>query len=254
MTLLHTTTIGEGMPQVALVHGFTQTSNSMRPLANEFSSRYTVKLVDAPNHGGSSDISLDCSAGADALCATVGDAVYIGYSMGARLCLHAALQHPEQVQSLVLISGTAGIEDHEQRIDRRSSDEQLANYIEQVGTEAFITEWLSRPMFSNLRSSPADIRDRNRNTAASLANSLRLAGTGAQQSLWGSLDSLEMPVLLIAGEQDEVFCSIAARMKELIGDNATVAIVENSGHSVHLEQLTDCAGKILNWLDQQANR
>jgi 2-succinyl-6-hydroxy-2,4-cyclohexadiene-1-carboxylate synthase len=174
--------------------------------------------------------------------------------MGARLCLHAALQHPEQVQSLVLISGTAGIENHEQRIVRRSSDEQLANHIEQVGTEAFITEWLSRPMFSNLRSSPADIRDRNRNTATSLANSLRLAGTGAQQSLWGSLDSLEMPVLLIAGEQDEAFCSNAARMKEIIGDNATVAIVKNSGHSVHLEQLTDCAGKIMNWLDQQANR
>ena len=225
----------------------------MRPLANEFSSRYTVKLVDAPNHGGSSDISLDCSAGADALCATVGDAVYIGYSMGARLCLQAALQHPEQVQSLVLISGTAGIENHEQRIDRRSSDEQLANHIEQVGTEAFITEWLSRPMFSNLRSSPADIRDRNRNTATSLANSLRLAGTGAQQSLWSSLHLLNMPVLLIAGERDQAFCDNAKRMKNLIGENSTVAIVKNSGHSVHLEQLEACAELMMNWLDQQAH-
>jgi pimeloyl-ACP methyl ester carboxylesterase len=52
--LLHTTTIGEGQPKVALVHGFTQTSNSMLPLANIISSRYTVNLVDAPNHGGSS--------------------------------------------------------------------------------------------------------------------------------------------------------------------------------------------------------
>ena len=253
MTLLHTTTIGEGQPQVALVHGFTQTSNSMLPLANKISSRYTVKLVDAPNHGGSSAISLDCGTGADALCATVGDAVYVGYSMGARLSLHAALQHPKQVQALVLISGTAGIEEPELRVQRRTSDETLADHIEQVGAEAFITEWLSRPMFSNLQSTSADILDRNRNTAASLATSLRLAGTGAQQSLWGSLHSLEMPVLLIAGEQDEAFCNNAKRMKELIGDNATFAIVENSGHSVHLEQLEDCAKIILNWLDQQAN-
>ena len=226
----------------------------MLPLANIISSRYTVKLVDAPNHGGSSDISLDCNDGANALCATVGDAVYIGYSMGARLCLHAALQHPKQVKALVLISGTAGIEDPEQRVQRRTSDEALADHIERIGTAAFITEWLSRPMFSNLRSSPADILDRNRNTATSLATSLRLAGTGAQQSLWGSLHLLDMPVLLIAGNQDEAFCNNAKRMKELIGDNAKFAIVQNSGHSVHLEQLEDCAKIILNWLDQQANR
>jgi 2-succinyl-6-hydroxy-2,4-cyclohexadiene-1-carboxylate synthase len=253
VTLLHTTTIGEGQPQVALVHGFTQTSNSMLPLANIISSRYTVKLVDAPNHGGSSDISLDCNDGADALCATTGGGIYIGYSMGARLCLHAALQHPKQVKALVLISGTAGIEDTEQRVQRRTSDEALADHIERIGTAAFITEWLSRPMFSNLKSTPNDILDRNRSTATSLATSLRLAGAGAQQSLWGSLHSLEMPVLLIAGNQDEAFCDNAKRMKELIGDNATFAIVQNSGHSVHLEQLQDCSEIILNWLDQQAN-
>ena len=225
----------------------------MLPLANIISSRYTVKLVDAPNHGGSSDISLDCNDGADALCAITGGGIYIGYSMGARLCLHAALQHPKQVKALVLISGTAGIEDPEQRVQRRTSDEALADHIERIGTAAFITEWLSRPMFSNLKSTPNDILDRNRNTATSLATSLRLAGTGAQQSLWGSLHSLEMPVLLIAGNQDEAFCNNAKRMKELIGDNATFAIVQNSGHSVHLEQLEDCAKIILNWLDQQAN-
>jgi 2-succinyl-6-hydroxy-2,4-cyclohexadiene-1-carboxylate synthase len=253
VTLLHTTTIGEGQPQVALVHGFTQTSNSMLSLANKISSQYTVKLVDAPNHGGSTDVSLDCSAGADALCATVGDAVYVGYSMGARLSLHAALQHPKRMKALVLISGTAGIDEPELRLQRRISDEALADHIEQVGTEVFITEWLSRPMFSNLKPTQADILDRNRNTAASLATSLRLAGTGAQQSLWSSLHSLEMPVLLIAGEEDEAFCSNAARMKELIGENATVAIVKKSGHSVHLEQLEDCAKIITNWLDQQAN-
>jgi 2-succinyl-6-hydroxy-2,4-cyclohexadiene-1-carboxylate synthase len=173
--------------------------------------------------------------------------------MGARLSLHAALQHPKQVQALVLISGTAGIEEPELRVQRRTSDETLADHIEQVGAEAFITEWLSRPMFSNLKSTSADILDRNRNTAASLATSLRLAGTGAQQSLWGSLHLLNMPVLLIAGNQDEAFCNNAKRMKKLIGDNATLEIVENSGHSVHLEQLQDCAEIILNWLDQQAN-
>jgi pimeloyl-ACP methyl ester carboxylesterase len=108
-------------------------------------------------------------------------------------------------------------------------------------------------MFSNLNSTPSDIHDRNRNTATSLATSLRLAGTGAQQSLWGSLHLLDAPVLLIAGEQDEAFCNNAKRMKELIGENSTVAIVKNSGHSVHLEQSEACAELMMNWLDQQAH-
>jgi pimeloyl-ACP methyl ester carboxylesterase len=153
----------------------------------------------------------------------------------------------------VLISGTAGIEEPELRVQRRTSDEILADHIEQVGTEAFITEWLSRPMFSNLKSTSADILDRNRNTATSLATSLRLAGTGAQQSLWSSLHLLNMPVLLIAGERDQAFCDNAKRMKNLIGENSTVAIVKNSGHSVHLEQSEACAELMMNWLDQQAH-
>lgn len=225
----------------------------MQPLAEILSRRFTVRLIDAPNHGNSATVSLDCVAGADALCAVAENGIYIGYSMGARLCLHAAMQHPEHVRAVVLISGTAGIEDDGLRLQRRESDELLADHIEQVGTQQFVAEWLDRPMFSNLRPTPSDIVDRNRNTSTSLATSLRLAGTGAQQSLWGSLHLLNMPVLLIAGSLDNAFCTNARRMKELIGENATLSIVEKSGHSVHLEQLEQCAQEIMNWLHQQAD-
>ena len=51
----------------------------------------------------------------------------------------------------------------------------------------FSTDWLALPLFANLPPDAARLDDRLGNTAAGLASSLRLAGTGAQQSLWPSL-------------------------------------------------------------------
>ena len=226
----------------------------MLPLGSSLEDRFTVHVIDAPNHGESSNVSLDCISGANALYETVGKAFYVGYSMGARLCLHAALQRPQDVQGLVLISGTAGIDDPLLRKQRQDSDAQLANRIEQIGTEAFVKEWLSRPMFASLTSTPSDILDRNRNLASCLATSLRIAGTGAQEPLWDALSTLNMPVLLFAGENDEAFCAHALRMQKLIGDHATTAVLPDCGHSVHLEQPKESARIISGWLDQQTNR
>jgi 2-succinyl-6-hydroxy-2,4-cyclohexadiene-1-carboxylate synthase len=103
-------------------------------------------------------------------------------------------------------------------------------------------------MFALLPNNPQDIEQRCTNTATSLATSLRLCGTGTQQSLWDSLSTLAMPVLLIAGAHDEAFCQHARRMQELIGSNATVRIVQDAGHSVHLEQPQTTARIVCDWL------
>ncbi|HEY5390138.1 MAG TPA: alpha/beta hydrolase, partial [Solirubrobacteraceae bacterium] len=58
--------------------------------------------------------------------------VLAGYSMGARLALHAALAMPERLERLVLVSGTAGI-DARERGARLAADEALAEEIERGG-------------------------------------------------------------------------------------------------------------------------
>jgi 2-succinyl-6-hydroxy-2,4-cyclohexadiene-1-carboxylate synthase len=103
-------------------------------------------------------------------------------------------------------------------------------------------------MFALLPDNPQEIAQRCTNTAISLATSLRMCGTGTQESLWDVLPALSMPVLLIAGAHDEAFCQHARRMKELIGSNATVQIVQDAGHSVHLEQPQTTAQLICDWL------
>ena len=252
MTLSYDRLSNQGAAQtIAFLHGFTQTRRSMTGLINEMSSLSTLFsaiTVDAPLHGDSQHVATDVAGAADALVDTCGSAVYLGYSMGARICLHAAIQHPVEVQALILISGTAGIVDPTQRAHRKDADNELADHVEQVGTPQFISEWLSKPMFALLPDNPQEIAQRCTNTAISLATSLRMCGTGTQESLWDVLPALSMPVLLIAGAHDEAFCQHARRMKELIGSNATVQIVQDAGHSVHLEQPQTTAQLICDWL------
>jgi 2-succinyl-6-hydroxy-2,4-cyclohexadiene-1-carboxylate synthase len=70
--------------------------------------------------------------------------------MGGRVALATALNHPQAVSSLTLISATAGIENPEDRTLRREADHSLADRIERIGIQAFTEEWLAGPLFSTL--------------------------------------------------------------------------------------------------------
>jgi 2-succinyl-6-hydroxy-2,4-cyclohexadiene-1-carboxylate synthase len=224
------------MTRVALVHGFTQTRRSWDVVARLLGDEHAVIALDAPGHGELADAALDPWQGARLLAQQGGEATYVGYSMGARLCLHIALAHPDHVESLVLIGATAGITDESERAARRRADEERAARIERDGVDAFLREWLAQPLFASLPPEARGLQDRRTNTAAGLAASLRLAGTGAQDPLWDRLSELEMPVLLVVGELDHKFTALAHEMAAAIGANARVVSVTGAGHAVHLEQ------------------
>ncbi|MDA2955004.1 MAG: 2-succinyl-6-hydroxy-2,4-cyclohexadiene-1-carboxylate synthase [Actinomycetota bacterium] len=228
-------TSGSGA-RLVFIHGFTQTRHTWQDVAKNLSSQFEVVLVDAPNHGDSSDISLNLETGANAVIEVGQSATYVGYSMGARLCLTAALAHPQQVKRLVLISGTAGIENKDERLARVVSDEELAIRIEQNGVINFIDSWLALPIFSGLTTLNNQREIRLCNTATALASSLRLCGAGKQQPTWSRLKDLTMPVLIVAGENDKKFVELAQRLTTAIGDNAKLQIIKKSGHTPHLEQ------------------
>ena len=219
-----------------LLHGFTQTSRSWNRYIDLIDPQQSIIRVDAPGHAGSSTVATDLTTTAQMVVGQSGFGDYIGYSMGARLALHIALLRPENVRRLVLVSGSPGLRPSEERQARSHSDELLAQEIATIGVDRFIDKWLNNPMFSGLTPSREEIQDRLRNTAEGLASSLRLSGTGKQESLWDKLQNLEMPVLLVVGINDEKFCQIGKEMKSAMGTNANLIVVENAGHSVHLEQ------------------
>ena len=173
-------------------------------------------------------------------------ATWVGYSLGGRCSLHVALAHPEVVDRLVLVSATAGIADDAERSARVERDEALATHVEQIGVEAFLDEWLAQPLFAGLTAENDGRAARLANTAEGLAASLRLAGTGTQDPLWGRLAEVHVPVLLVAGERDERFVGHAEHMAALLPD-AAVAVLPDAGHAAHLEQPDAFATAVLGW-------
>lgn len=233
--MLHVDIHGGG-PRVALVHGFTQTGRSWVPVLDRLARRRSVACVDAPGHGRSAHHhGADLWEAARLVGDACGEADYVGYSMGGRLCLHLALRRPELVRRLVLLGATPGIEDSRARDERRRSDEELARSLERDGLERFLEGWLANPLFAGLPSTTAGLDSRRENTVEGLAASLRTMGTGNQASLWPDLSSLSIPVLVLAGERDERFAAIGSRVAHAIGPNASFATVPGAGHAAHLE-------------------
>jgi 2-succinyl-6-hydroxy-2,4-cyclohexadiene-1-carboxylate synthase len=197
---------------------------------------HTVIALDAPGHGQSAHIEADLPAGADLMARAGGEAAWVGYSMGGRYALHVALRHPGLVRRLVLVSATGGIDDPRDRAARRQADEALAIKVETEGVAAFVGWWLQRPLFVTLPPEAAAIDSRLGGTAAGLAASLRRAGTGTQEVLWSQLARLEMPVLVVAGSEDNAYLGHGERLAASIGSNATLAVVPGAGHACHLER------------------
>ncbi len=244
---LHAERTGSGPPLV-LVHGFTQTSRCWGPEADDLARDHEVIRVDAPGHGRSAAILAGLRTGGRLIADQGGEATYLGYSMGARFCLHLALARPELVRGLVLLGGTAGIEDDDERAARRVADLETADHLRDQGLAGFLDTWLRQPLFAGLPPDRAFRQERLENTVDGLRGSLDQAGTGAQDPSWHRLGQLEMPVLVMAGTNDTKFASIATRMAAEIGDNATLALIEGAGHAAHLEQPDRFLAALRPWL------
>ena len=236
---MHREILSQGYP-VTYIHGFTQTGKTWMPFLRELTTPHQATLIDAPGHGDSHFASLTLEDCGNEIAQEMKPGILIGYSMGARMALHTAVQHPLAVKHLVLISGTAGITDDAERLARKTSDDSLADHIEQVGVPAFIDEWLALPMFAGLDESNNNKSERLRNTTSGLADSLRFAGTGTQKSLWTKLSTFSPPVTLITGALDIKFTEIAIEMTQLF-PQAVHHVVPDSGHTVHVENQTACA-------------
>lgn len=231
-----------------LLHGFTGSHETWHRVSDRLADGRQVVTLDLPGHAQQEILatqSFSFSTVVDDLASIIeslpgGVADVLGYSMGGRLALALAIDHPEQVRSLILESASPGIADEHERRTRQVADERLADRIVQRGLEDFVDYWEALPMWESQAVLAAEVRNRQRNirldhTPAGLAANLRATGTGAQPSFWEQLPHLATPTLLIAGELDEKFAQVARRMHDTV-PVSRLEIVSNAGHAVHLEQ------------------
>lgn len=232
-----------------LIHGFTGSVEAWgEPILSGLAARHRVLTTDLVGHGRSSrphdprryaldEVLADLLEVLDA--ADVERGRWVGYSMGGRVALAAAILHPDRVGSLVLESASPGLDTGAERAERRRADDTLARRLEEDGIEPFVDRWMAMPLFATQRRLPEETLRRARqrrldNDPRALAACLRGLGTGAQPSFWDRLPDISAPTLLLTGEEDRKFTTTARRMAEAISD-ATLEVVPGAGHTVHLE-------------------
>ena len=255
-----------GRPVVAL-HGFTGSSATMRPLTRPLTDTRRVAAVDLPGHGQSVSNEDAQSFGfehtVDAVARVIdqhglGPSHVVGYSMGGRIALGLAVRHPECVTSLSLIGASPGLSDPTERAARRRADDELADDLLEHGLPTFVDRWMASPLFASQERLGADALAAGRaqrltNDPEGLAASLRGAGTGAQPSHWHDLASIDVPVLLLAGDEDPKFRAIAMRMAAGLMRSA-IEVVPEAGHAAHLENPDHVVTSIRELLDEVDGR
>lgn len=101
---------GDGTPLV-LLHGGIGSGEMFAPVLPELAATRRVIRVDLQGHGRTGDVDrpFDVGAMADDVAGVIervagGQAGVLGYSLGAKVALRLALQHPERVSRLLLVS------------------------------------------------------------------------------------------------------------------------------------------------------
>lgn len=204
---------------------------------------------DLPGHGTASDLPcrpgqviefIEQHAAAMDLKEKDSRKILLGYSMGGRAALLHACQFPEKWSALVLISANPGIESEAERKARCEADKDLADSVTKGGVTAFVEQWQEQPMIRSQKNIAADWyaamqHTRQQHQAHGLAANLAEFGQGNCPNLWPQLETLNMPILLISGLEDEKYTAIASRMHAIIPNSKHVPIT-GAGHMPHLEQ------------------
>jgi 2-succinyl-6-hydroxy-2,4-cyclohexadiene-1-carboxylate synthase len=212
---------------VLFIPGFMQPASTWAPIAERLGGEYT--LLEHREHSFQGRLEEIAGAGAGAL--------LVGYSLGGRLALRAALRDPERYAGLVTVGVTAGIEDPAERSARAEADERLASWIEAAPIEDVVAVWERQPLFADQAETLVEQQRPGRlaQDPRALAQLLRTAGQGVLDPVWHELLTFQLPMLAVAGSRDEGYARAANKIAAT-APNAKAQIVENAGHAAQLQQ------------------
>lgn len=153
--------------------------------------------------------------------------VLLGYSMGGRLALHAALASPIW-RAVVIVSAHTGLVAAGDRQQRRAHDERWLEHFQTLAWPSFLERWNQQAIFSG-HSHPLQPRPHPAMTRCFQQWSL-----SQQEALQPKLPGIQCPLLWIVGERDSKFQTIAKQAVPQL-PQGSLAIAPNCGHRVPWE-------------------
>lgn len=250
----------EGEPLV-LLHGFTGRKETWQSFIERVGHTYRIVTIDLPGHG---QTVVENQVTMDQFIDDLHELIrqlqldtfhLLGYSLGGRSALSYALRYPETIRSLILESASPGLRTEQERNEQTAFDKQLADKIVHEGVQGFVDYWENIPLFAsqkrlNNAMKMAVRNERLSQSSEGLAQSLIGMGTGAQGSRWDDLSSITFPLLLIVGALDEKFVNINEQISHQV-DTSTLRIVNEAGHAVHVEKITEFTRIVKGFIDKK---
>jgi 2-succinyl-6-hydroxy-2,4-cyclohexadiene-1-carboxylate synthase len=230
---------------VLFIPGFMQRGDAWRPVAELLPERYPSVLIDHSENSFAGRLGEIRAAG--------GGRVLVGYSLGGRLALRAALREPSHYLGVVTVGATAGIDEPSLRSVRAEADERLAAWMEAAPIEDIVGVWERQPLFADQSEKLIEEQRPGRlaQRPQDLAMLMRTAGQGVLEPVWHELLYFELPLLAIAGSRDEGYVRAAKRIADT-APHGRAEIVEGAGHAAHLQRPDEVAGLIESLLDELA--
>lgn len=280
------------LPDMLFMHGFMGNGRAFSRLITELSNTVNAITLDIRAAGDESTLWAEeplfaPGALSAALQQIPHDLFYsqpfiYAYSMGGRVALHEAVSQTrlfKQARALLLESTTAGIEDAQQRKQRREDDNARAHAL-LTDFERFVMDWQHQPLFRGGNMGVVDADGDNPDSAKAgkehvARQSLQAEnkalredyaelqrriepneafrwlldfGTGSMPSLWNQLQKIVPPVLLITGEHDQRFTQTARRMQPYLHHSAHV-IIPAASHRVHADKPKQLAFEIAKFIN-----
>lgn len=224
---------------IVFLHGFTGSSRDFK-LPDVITSNYRCLIPDLPGHGKTQilDEAYFTTSGQVTLLKQWLNSLGLtkfhlfGYSMGGRLALQFAVENNSRLQSLILVSTTAGIEDETARIARTEADDRIIQKLLSSNPRDFLTDWLTQPLFQGIADRGEDfmaqeVARRLPLQPSGLACSLKYFGSGIMPAVWHQLFKIKTPTLVIAGSKDRKYKTLASELVTSIPDS-TVEILPTS--------------------------
>lgn len=233
-------------PALLMLHGFMGSLHDFQEITSLIQKEHRCIAIDLPGHGETIVNGADDCYSMEKTALSIidflrekeiGKADLLAYSMGGRLGLYLAVNYPESFGKVILESVSPGLKTKKERSERIEMDKKLAQKILDTEFEDFIKAWYRQPLFASLRRDEEKLKkliETRRENKEGYALSLLYMGTGAQPSLWKDLHKIKCPTLLLAGELDVKFNSIAKEMMALT-PNANLYIIPDAGHNIHYE-------------------
>jgi pimeloyl-ACP methyl ester carboxylesterase len=241
--------VGEGTPLV-FVHEFAGDYRSWHLQVRFFARRYRTIAFNARGYP-PSDVPADPSAYSqdravedirgllDAL--GIPRAHICGLSMGGYATLHFGIRHPDRALSLVVAGAGYGSVPGERERFRKDVEETARRFVEDgiVAVADFYTKGPTRVQLMD--KDPTGWRELYEQFIAQSAEGHALTMRGIQMTrpsvyeLERELERLEVPTLVVTGDEDEPCLEPALYLKRKIRSSGLL-VLPKSGHTVNLEE------------------